>query len=52
MDRGQALKITPCHDFNDCEIGLRHNLDFISVVNKDGKLEGGLVPKILIGKKF
>jgi len=33
-----ALKITPAHDPNDYEIGIRHNLDFINVLNKDATI--------------
>lgn len=33
-----ALKITPGHDFNDYEIGLKHKLEMISVINLDGKM--------------
>jgi valyl-tRNA synthetase len=33
-----AVKITPAHDFNDFEIGKRHNLPMISILNKDGSL--------------
>ncbi|MBS0281961.1 MAG: valine--tRNA ligase, partial [Proteobacteria bacterium] len=33
-----AVKITPAHDFNDFEIGKRHNLAMISILNKDGTL--------------
>jgi valyl-tRNA synthetase len=33
-----ALKITPAHDFNDYEIGQRHGLDVISVMNRDATL--------------
>ncbi len=33
-----ALKITPCHDPNDFEIGLRHNLESISCMNEDGTM--------------
>lgn len=33
-----ALKITPCHDPNDFEIGKRHNLEFINVFNEDGSM--------------
>ncbi|GAB4510241.1 MAG: valine--tRNA ligase [Anaerolineae bacterium] len=29
-----ALKITPAHDFNDYEIGQRHNLDMINVMTR------------------
>ncbi|MGD2027834.1 MAG: valine--tRNA ligase [Anaerolineales bacterium] len=38
-----ALKITPGHDINDYEIGERHNLEVISILNKDATLnkEGG-----------
>ncbi len=31
-----ALKITPAHDPNDYEIGVRHNLDVIDMMNDDG----------------
>ncbi|MQG51537.1 MAG: valine--tRNA ligase, partial [SAR202 cluster bacterium] len=33
-----ALKVTPAHDINDFEIGLRHKLDTINVMNPDGTL--------------
>lgn len=33
-----ALKITPAHDPNDFEIGLRHNLEQISCMNEDGTM--------------
>ena len=33
-----AVKITPAHDPNDFEIGKRHNLPFISILNDDGTL--------------
>ncbi len=33
-----ALKVTPGHDFNDYEIGQRHNLPEISVIDFDGKM--------------
>ena len=33
-----ALKITPAHDFNDYEIGKKHNLPFISIVDLYGKM--------------
>ncbi len=33
-----ALKITPGHDPNDYEIGVRHNLDIISVLDKNAKI--------------
>lgn len=31
-----AVKITPAHDPNDYEVGLRHNLEFINILNDDG----------------
>ena len=33
-----AVKITPAHDFNDFEVGKRHGLKQISVLNVEGKL--------------
>ncbi len=33
-----CLKITPAHDINDYEIGLRHNLPSIDVFNPDGTI--------------
>ncbi|MBI3544512.1 MAG: valine--tRNA ligase [Deltaproteobacteria bacterium] len=33
-----ALKVTPGHDFNDYDIGKRHNLEIISVFDKTGKV--------------
>jgi valyl-tRNA synthetase len=33
-----AVKITPAHDFNDFEVGKRHNLPMISVFDKDAKI--------------
>jgi valyl-tRNA synthetase len=33
-----AVKITPGHDFNDFEVGKRHNLPLINLINKDGTL--------------
>ncbi len=33
-----CLKITPAHDTNDYEIGLRHNLEVIDTFNDDGTL--------------
>ncbi|MEC8192136.1 MAG: valine--tRNA ligase [Myxococcota bacterium] len=38
-----AVKITPAHDFNDFEVGKRHDLPFITIMNPDGSInaEGG-----------
>ncbi len=39
MDFGTGVvKITPAHDFDDFEVGKRHNLPLIQVINYDGKL--------------
>lgn len=39
-----ALKITPAHDVNDYEIGLKHHLESIDIFNPDGTMSeaGGL----------
>ena len=39
-----CLKITPGHDFNDFEIGKRHNLPSLNILNLDGTLNDQ-VPK-------
>ena len=33
-----AVKVTPSHDPNDFEMGLRHNLAFVSVIGTDGTM--------------
>ena len=33
-----AVKITPAHDPNDFEVGLRHNLEVINVLSEDGRV--------------
>jgi valyl-tRNA synthetase len=33
-----CVKVTPAHDTNDFEMGKRHNLPFINILNKDGTL--------------
>jgi len=39
-----ALKITPAHDANDFEMGLRHNLETIKVMGVDGKMNENAGP--------
>jgi valyl-tRNA synthetase len=34
-----AVKVTPSHDFNDYEVGKRHNLENITVIGFDGKMK-------------
>ena len=41
---GSMRKITPAHDFNDYEIGKRHGLEVINILNEDGTLNDQ-VPK-------
>jgi valyl-tRNA synthetase len=33
-----AVKITPAHDFDDFEVGKRHNLPLFNILTRDGKL--------------
>ena len=33
-----AVKITPAHDFNDFEVGKRHNLEIINILNHDATI--------------
>ncbi len=42
-----ALKVTPGHDPNDYEIGLRHNLPQLTVIDQDGRMVN--VPEELAG---
>ncbi len=39
-----AVKITPAHDFNDFEVGKRHNLPQINVMDAFGKIAGTQTP--------
>ena len=43
-----AVKITPAHDPNDWEIGNRHNLERINILNGNGTLNGN-VPEQFVG---
>ena len=36
------MKITPAHDFNDYQVGLRHNLAQINVLTLDARISDGL----------
>jgi len=33
-----CLKVTPAHDFNDYDLGLKHNLEVIDIFNEDGTM--------------
>ncbi len=43
-----AVKITPAHDFNDFEVGKRHNLELLNILNDDGSLNDKC-PKDYVG---
>ena len=36
-----AVKMTPCHDPNDYEVGLRHNLEQIQCIDEDARIING-----------
>ena len=38
-----ALKVTPAHDVNDFEIMKRHNLEIVTVIDEDGKMNENAV---------
>jgi valyl-tRNA synthetase len=39
-----AVKITPAHDFNDFEVGKRHDLELVNILNPDGTLNASAGP--------
>ena len=43
-----CLKITPAHDINDYEIGIKHKLETIDILNRDGTLSEAA--ELYIGK--
>lgn len=48
MDFGTGcLKVTPAHDLNDYELGIKHNLQVIDILNDDGTLNEAA--QILVG---
>lgn len=40
-----AVKVTPSHDPNDFQIGVRHSLSFINIMNPNATLNGNVPPK-------
>jgi valyl-tRNA synthetase len=49
MDFGTGcLKVTPAHDTNDYELGLKHKLEIIDILNEDGTLNEKA--QILVGE--
>lgn len=52
MEKGTgAVKITPAHDFNDFEIGKRHNLERINVLDEHACLND-MVPEVYRGMHY
>jgi valyl-tRNA synthetase len=43
-----AVKITPAHDPNDYEVGKRHKLDFINILNDNGTLNANAGPQFQV----
>ncbi|WP_353127514.1 valine--tRNA ligase [Parapedobacter pyrenivorans] len=43
-----CLKVTPAHDLNDYELGQKHNLEVIDILNDDGTLNDNA--QILVGE--
>lgn len=53
MEKGTgAVKITPAHDENDYEIGKRHNLEFVNILNDDGTFNGNAGKRFKVGIWF
>ena len=49
MEKGSgAVKITPAHDFNDFEVGRRHNLELINIFDEKARLNKN-VPEKFVG---
>ena len=44
-----AVKITPAHDPNDYDVGIRHKLDFINILNDDGTFNANAGPHFHVG---
>ncbi|KAI0086782.1 tRNA synthetases class I-domain-containing protein [Irpex rosettiformis] len=47
-----AVKITPAHDPNDYEVGVRHKLEFINILNDDGTFNANAGEKFKGMKRF
>jgi valyl-tRNA synthetase len=39
-----AVKVTPAHDFNDCDLGQRHHLPFVEVMDERAKMNNEAGP--------
>lgn len=47
-----AVKLTPAHDFNDYQLGERHNLEFVNILNGDGTLNSNAGSEFEGQKRF
>ena len=47
-----AVKITPAHDHNDYEIGNRHKLEFVEVIDQYGIMKETCGPQFANKKRF
>ncbi|KAI1327623.1 mitochondrial valyl-tRNA synthetase [Xylariaceae sp. FL0255] len=47
-----AVKLTPAHDLNDYQLGQRHGLEFINILNGDGTLNENAGPDFQGQKRF
>lgn len=47
-----AVKITPAHDPNDYDVGKRHKLEFINIMNDDGTFNSAAGPQFAGMKRF
>ncbi|KAK0725592.1 tRNA synthetases class I-domain-containing protein [Lasiosphaeris hirsuta] len=47
-----AVKLTPAHDFNDYQLGQRHGLEFINILNDNGTLNENAGPMFQGQKRF
>ncbi len=45
-----AVKITPAHDPNDYEVGVRHKLEFINIMNDDGTFNANAGEKFKVSQ--
>ncbi|KAI3334888.1 tRNA synthetases class I-domain-containing protein [Ustulina deusta] len=47
-----AVKLTPAHDYNDYQLGKRHGLDFVNILNGDGTMNQNAGPDFQGQKRF
>jgi len=53
IDQGSgALKVTPAHDFNDFDIGKRHNLPLLNIFEKNGCINKNAPPEFIGLERF